>query len=289
MSDLTTENVVELGDGRLVTARAKAAHDQLQAHDRELRKREGRARMWAAAAVIGILLGIVVGACAIARTATLTEAGESAQLEIDAIKQDLKTVCRAVPAGQLPDPEQDKCFRAEANLPPSSPVEQQQPAPQGLDDAALLQAVKSRVDNYLAQNPLPTAADLLPLVRQVYEENRPKDGAPGPAPTDAQLLGLIRAVYVANPPAPGADATQEQADVAIASYCAKQPGGSCRGEAGPQGEQGRPGAPGADGEPGRGIVSRAYVIEDGRCVERTTYTAAPTPQDIPVNVLLCTT
>jgi hypothetical protein len=41
------------------------------------------------------------------------------------------------------------------------------------------------------------------------------------------------------------------------------------------------------GADGRGVVSHQYLLVDGQCVERTYYTADPSPVDVPVGAALC--
>lgn len=126
--------------------------------------------------------------------------------DISAIRQDLKTVCRQADTATLPTSEQDKCFRAEANLPPqsaptTSAAAQPQPARDGVtpsDDQLLI-----LIRGVIASNPpkdghTPTPEELLALIRPLIPN--PVAGEPGATPTDAQLLVLIRGVYAANPP-----------------------------------------------------------------------------------------
>lgn len=217
----------------------------------QIRKREMiEARAPVLSVSIKVLIGLliisvlVLAAWIWASTATTRAEGERRDAAIAAIQSDLKNVCRKTPLESLAPSEKDSCYRAEANIPPSQvTIEQPAPSQTFLDNALLLDAVKKRVDDYLATHPTPTATDLLPLIRQVYNDNKPADGK---TPTDAELLTLITKVYSDNPPKDGKDATQAQADAAIKSYCA----GATNPCQGPKGEKGDDGSDGAKGDKG---------------------------------------
>lgn len=207
---------------------------------------------------------------------------------IASIQDDLKNVCRKVSSESLAPSEKDSCYRAEANIPPSQVTAiQQAPSQSLLDNALLLDAVKKRVDDYLASHPMPTSADLVPLIRQVYNDNKPADGK---TPTDAELLALVTKVYSANPPVDGKDATQAQADAAIKNYCESKDPSPCQGPKGDRGNDGTDGTNGTNGVDGRGITNRYYEWDPDdptQCREVTEYNQAPTPVYINVGSSLC--
>lgn len=157
--------------------------------------------------------------------------------EIAALREDMKTVCRQADPKNLPTSEQDKCFRAEANLPPkSAPAAQQTTTTitQMPSDDQLLTLIRG----VIAANPpkdghTPTADELLALIKPLIPlplAGQPgTPGEPGKTPTDEQLLALIQQVYDANPPAAG-------------------PTGPT-GPMGPQGVQGEKGEQGEKGSP----------------------------------------
>jgi hypothetical protein len=110
-----------------------------------------------------------------------------------------------------------------------------------------------------------TSDQVLALITQVYNANRPADGKPGPAPSADAILGAVNAVCAndrcVGPKGDGASASEiaEQ----VAGYCsaASQP---CRG---PQGAEGRPGingingTDGKDGAPGPACESGYHVTD----------------------------
>lgn len=248
--------------------------------------------------IIAILIAIIfvtiliLGAWVWASNATEKAASERQDVVIAQIQDDLKDVCRKVSTDSLAPSEKDSCYRAEQNIPPSVVTESKEPSQPFLDASVLLDAAKVRVDDYLATHEIVSAAELLPIVQQVYAENKPADA---PAPTDEQVFGILARIYAANPPAPGKDATQAQADAALQSYCDAE-GSPCigpkgdKGDTGSSGQDGATGADGKDGAPGRGIISRHYEWdpEDStQCREVTEYNVEPTVQYIVVGPELC--
>jgi hypothetical protein len=112
------------------------------------------------------------------------------------------------------------------------------------------QRVRGLVDDALSQDPRLSEAALLAMVRQVYQQNPPKDGE---APTEAEMLALIRQVYAENPPEDGADGTNGQN-----AFCYDNPDDpSC------QPREGRPGTDGADGAPGQPPFAWTTNYPDG--------------------------
>jgi hypothetical protein len=118
--------------------------------------------------------------------------------------------------------------------------------------------VLDAVRAYMAANPLkvPTAQDLVPVVRQVISENPPKNGD---TPTDEELLDLIRQVYAADPPAPGKD-----------------------GRDGKDGKDGKDGANGGQGVQGPGPRRVETVTRDGQCILQIEYEGYIDGRPIPV-------
>jgi hypothetical protein len=154
--------------------------------------------------------------------------------EISALREDMKTVCRQADPAQLPTAEQDKCYRAEANLPPAStPVAA---APTTVTVMPSNDQLLTLIRGVIAANPpkdghTPTADELLAIIRPLIPVAIPGPagaaGTPGVAPTDAQLSALIQAIYDANPPAAGKDGTNGT--------------NGTDGEQGPAGPTGEPG------------------------------------------------
>ena len=123
------------------------------------------------------------------------------------------------------------------------------------------------------------------------QPTEPCRGADGTSPN----VDLIVAQVVAKMPLPkdGRDApavTAPELLAAVTQYCAS-PDEPCRGRPGVAGQTppclAEPGE--CRGADGRGVVSHEYLLVDGECVERTTYTADPTQVDIPVGAALCAT
>jgi hypothetical protein len=176
-------------------------------------------------------------------TQAVSEATSANTAALSSLRQDLKTVCRQADANKLPTPEQDKCFRAEANLPPqSAPSTQATPSQPEVSNDQLLTLIRGVLATHPPQDGhTPTAEELLALIRPLIPAPvAGKDGTPGATPTDEQLLRLIRSVYNENPPADGKD--------------------------------GAPGATGATGPTGRGITSLTFKSSGGSCTGVVTYT-----------------
>jgi hypothetical protein len=195
------------------------------------------------------------------RAATATNAGD-----IVAIRQDLKSVCRQADPASLPTSEQDKCYRAEANLPPQSPPTVVTiPGKDGVtpSDVYLLALIRS----VIAENPpkdghTPTAEELLALIKPLIPA--PVPGADGVTPSDDRLLALIRPLIPA--PVPGTD--------------------------GVDGTNGTNGTDGKQGPQGWGVTDQRFVLDDsGACVDRTTYTnpadGTTRVQDTPAGAASC--
>lgn len=154
-----------------------------------------------------------------------------------------------------------------------SPVPTPPPTPT-LDPAAVRQAARAAVLDYCGQ------------------ETEPCRGADGATPDIDLLVDLV----LARVPVPqdGRDAppvTDRQLYAQFVAYCSL-PSEPCRGPAGADGEtppcMSQPAqCQGANGQPGRGVVSHEYLLVDGRCVERTYYTADPSPVDVEVGAALC--
>lgn len=112
-----------------------------------------------------------------------------------------------------------------------------------------------------------TVDQVMRMVTEVYNANRPADGKPGPAPTSEQVLGAVQAVCANNAcRGPKGDdgqdappASPEQIFAQVRAYCGQEPS-PCRGPAGPQGETGNTGPAGVS-------VVRQYFDRDegGSC------------------------
>jgi hypothetical protein len=104
------------------------------------------------------------------------------------------------------------------------------------------QRVRGLVGDALSQDPRLSEAALLAMVRQVYQQNPPKDGAD---PSAEELLAMIRQVYAENPPADGAAGANGQN-----AFCYDNPDvEQCQPRQGEPGAAGPPGPSGADGQP----------------------------------------
>lgn len=204
--------------------------------------------------------------------------------EISALREDMKTVCRQADTAELPTSEQDKCFRAEANLPPQSTAVVQAPSPTVVTPSN--DQLLTLIRGVIAANPpkdghTPTPEELLALIRPLVPQAIPGPsgaaGTPGATPTDAQLLALIQGVYNANPPAPGVNGVDGKN-----AFCYDNPSdASC------QPQQGEPGPSGATGPPGPKPVSSEFTPnEQGTCQYVVTYSDG-TKTEADTNPLNC--
>lgn len=97
--------------------------------------------------------------------------------------------------------------------------------------------VRSYVNEALSQDPRLTEGALLALVRQVFQQNPPKDGE---SPTPEELLTYIRQVYAENPPEDGVDGTNGTDGIngldGKNAFCFDNPSDpACQPKIGPQG------------------------------------------------------
>lgn len=233
-------------------------------------KRKQRQSFFNAIMLIGVAAALA--AVAILLFATIPNrdrAIDRLAIGLDQVNSSLKTVCQqADPAKKtaLPAGVKDDCARAEVDQKPpvvesSTPV-----APPSVDLPTLYAAVRTVVSQEIAANPpkdgeAPPPEQILGLIRKVYEDNKPADGK---TPSDEELLALVKQVYADNKPADGKngqDATQDQADLAIAKYCGR-PEKPCVGPIGPEG------AKGADAPK---AVSNVFVYRNGDCVLETAF------------------
>lgn len=228
-------------------------------------KRKQRQPFFNAILLIGLVAALsAVGIIFFATIPQRDRAIDRLGIGLDQVNSSLKTVCQqADPAKKttLPVGVKDDCARAEVDQKP--PIVQDTPAvaPPSVDLPTLYAAVRTVVSQEIAANPpkdgeAPPPEQILGLIRRVYEDNKPADGK---TPSDEELLVLVKQVYADNKPADGKngqDATQDQADLAIAKYCGR-PEKPCVGPVGPAGAKGVD-APRA--------VSMVFAYRNGDCV-----------------------
>lgn len=217
------------------------------------------------------------------RSAALEEIGAQRDRDIAAIQDELKGVCRAVPAAELAPSEQDACSRAErGDLPVVRDGDDGEP---GRPPTA--EEIESAVWRYFADHPLPEGKE--PSIAQVsaavadYLVANPPE--PGRAPTVEEIAAAVATYFARNPVRdgePGRPPTAEEIAAAVQSYCTP-PGlpSPCRG---------------ADGVPGpacpEGFELREAVVTaaDGStyrgrvCVDPSS-SSAPTTSDTPPALL----
>ena len=152
---------------------------------------------------IVVALAVVVVAIAIlavrseTRSAALEEIGVQRDRDIAAIQDELKGVCRAIPAAELAPSEQDACIRAErGDLPAARDGNDGEPG-----RPPTVQEIESAVFRYFAAHPLPE----------------------GKAPSIAQVSTAVADYLVAHPPEPGRPPTVEEIAAAVATYFARNP------------------------------------------------------------------
>jgi hypothetical protein len=155
---------------------------------------------------------------------TAAQTATSEKNQVAAVKDDLAE--RAIALCSSGGPELEKL--REVGLCQKAVEARREPTPAPSPEVSF-SVVKDAVVAYLAANPpkdghTPTAAELLPIVQQVYRQNPPKDGK---TPSDAEILAVIRQVYAADPPAAGKDGTNGRDGKnapCIAADAAGQPG-----------------------------------------------------------------
>jgi hypothetical protein len=178
---------------------------------------------------------------------TAAQTATSEKNQVAAVKDDLAE--RAIALCSSGGPELEKL--REVGLCQKAVEARREPTPAPSPEVSF-SVVKDAVVAYLAANPpkdghTPTAAELLPIVQQVYRQNPPKDGK---TPSDAEILAVIRQVYAADPPAAGKDGTNGRDGKnapCIAADADKPAADQCRGPAGRDGADGAAGQPGAAG------------------------------------------
>lgn len=117
------------------------------------------------------------------------------------------------------------------------------PVAQGLQRDDVVAIVQAQIAGKVV-----TSDQVLMLITQVYNSNRPADGKPGPAPSADAILAAVNAVCAndrcVGPKGDGASASEIATQVA--AYCAG-PSEPCRG---PKGDTGQTGATGQTGQKG---------------------------------------
>lgn len=244
---------------------------------------------------IVVALAVVVAAIGIlavrseTRSAALEEIGAQRDRDISAIQNELKGVCRAVPASELAPTEQDACSRAErGDLPVVRDGDDGDDGEPGRPPTA--EEIESAVWRYFTAHPLPEGKE--PTIAQVstavadYLVAHPP--APGRAPTIEEIAAAVATYFARNPVQdgePGRPPTGEEIAAAVQSYCA--PAGlppPCRGA------DGAPGVPGPACPDGYQLREALITASDGStyrgqaCVDPTS-SSPPTTSETPPPLL----
>lgn len=223
-------------------------------------------RIGAIGAVLAVLASVAI---AVAAYSTATNARDVATANAETIELALGRLDRAndtlTARGQTPVPQPvqpDDPTEAIAAAVLAQVLASLPPSPSADDVAARIQGAVT------AQVLGPTTDELARLVAAYFEANPPQ---PGPPPTQAQIDAAVARAIAANPPRDGVDG-QSPPCLSTPDMC-----------------QGADGTDGANGEPGRSVTAgpQPVRLDDGTCVWRVEYSAAPLVEEFPAGDASC--